>query len=80
VARTVCRRAERRVVALVDTLFAAPPAAEPGEVPAPTQAIGQAREQLGRIVIYLNRLSDYLFVLARHCNRLEGVPDRPWAP
>lgn len=27
---------------------------------------------------YLNRLSDYLFVAARHANRLEGREDIPW--
>jgi cob(I)alamin adenosyltransferase len=53
-ARTVCRRAERRVVAL-------------GPVPAdPT------------VVIYLNRLSDLLFVMARAVNRRAGVPETEW--
>jgi cob(I)alamin adenosyltransferase len=56
-ARTVCRRAERRVVAL---------GRQPGEhVP-------------GDLIIYLNRLSDYLFVLARAVNRRAGVADIPW--
>ena len=55
VARCVCRRSERIVVALslkdkVDPLF----------------------------VVYLNRLSDYLFVLSRFCNYLKGVRDIPW--
>jgi cob(I)alamin adenosyltransferase len=27
---------------------------------------------------YINRLSDFLFVLARHCNRSHGKPDVPW--
>lgn len=27
---------------------------------------------------YLNRLSDYLFILARRLNHLAGVPDIPW--
>lgn len=31
-----------------------------------------------RIIIYLNRLSDWLFVLARHQNAMAGVPDQPW--
>ncbi|MEW6440171.1 MAG: cob(I)yrinic acid a,c-diamide adenosyltransferase [bacterium] len=61
VARTVCRRAERRVVGLVDC-----------------QAEGLDAAELNRIVIYLNRLSDFLFVLARLCNRLNGLADIPW--
>jgi cob(I)alamin adenosyltransferase len=27
---------------------------------------------------YLNRLSDYLFVLARYCNQITRTPDTPW--
>jgi cob(I)alamin adenosyltransferase len=30
------------------------------------------------LLVYLNRLSDYFFVLARHCNRLAGEKDVPW--
>lgn len=56
-ARTVCRRAERRVVHLLD---------EPGEAVADTA------------VVYLNRLSDLLFVLARLVNQREGGSDTPW--
>jgi cob(I)alamin adenosyltransferase len=32
------------------------------------------------LVIYLNRLSDLLFVLARRANHTGGVEDVPWAP
>jgi cob(I)alamin adenosyltransferase len=53
-ARTVCRRAERAVIAL-----------------------GGARPE---IVIYLNRLSDLLFVLARRENHDRTIADVPWAP
>jgi cob(I)alamin adenosyltransferase len=56
-ARTVARRAERRVIAL---------------------ATGAAVDPA--IVVYLNRLSDYLFVLARFTNYTAGVAERPWAP
>ena len=35
-------------------------------------------EELQNSIVYLNRLSDYLFVVARHCNRSRGVPDRIW--
>ncbi len=38
---------------------------------------GPVRSEL---VIYLNRLSDLLFVLARRANALQGVADVPWAP
>jgi cob(I)alamin adenosyltransferase len=61
VARTVCRRVERRVVRLAGGL--------PSE---------EAEAPLGRAMIYLNRLSDYLFVFARHCNRRQGIADTPW--
>jgi len=53
-ARTVCRRAERRVVALgTDSV-------EPG------------------VIIYLNRLSDLLFVMARAVNHRAGIPETEW--
>lgn len=31
-------------------------------------------------IVYLNRLSDLLFTLARHANLKAGVDDVPWAP
>ncbi|HKF44169.1 MAG TPA: cob(I)yrinic acid a,c-diamide adenosyltransferase [Thermoanaerobaculia bacterium] len=55
VARTVCRRAERVVIAL------------------------SRREKVGPHTIeYLNRLSDALFVMARHENKRRGSPDVLW--
>src|SRR5689334_16643013 len=54
-ARTVCRRAERSVVAL---------ARESGVPP--------------MFVVYLNRLSDLLFTLARLANHREGAGDVTW--
>ena len=56
-ARTVCRRAERRLVSLV---------LEAGE----TVSLDT--------VIYLNRLSDLLFVLARRANQAAGTKDTFW--
>ena len=55
VARTVCRRAERRVVHLAR------------ETPLPPL-----------VVVYLNRLSDLLFVLARLANRRAGAGEVTW--
>jgi len=37
---------------------------------------GQSR--LNGVIVYLNRLSDYLFLFARHVNRISGVSDIPW--
>nr|WP_272212424.1 cob(I)yrinic acid a,c-diamide adenosyltransferase [Marinicella sp. W31]MDC2878339.1 cob(I)yrinic acid a,c-diamide adenosyltransferase [Marinicella sp. W31] len=55
-ARTVCRRAERAMVAL------------------------GAEEQVGKPALcYINRLSDYLFVAARHANDC-GRADILWVP
>ncbi len=57
VARCVCRRAERLVVALAQ------------------------QEKVEPVIIqYLNRLSDYLFILARQIAHLRGVEEVHWAP
>ncbi|HUD72552.1 MAG TPA: cob(I)yrinic acid a,c-diamide adenosyltransferase [Dongiaceae bacterium] len=55
-ARTVCRRAERRLVSL-----------------ARRESVNQ------QALIYLNRLSDLLFVLGRHAND-DGAGDILWVP
>ena len=54
-ARTVCRRAERRVVEL-----------------------GHAAEIPQIVVIYLNRLSDLLFTLARVANKRASIDEVSW--
>jgi cob(I)alamin adenosyltransferase len=38
----------------------------------------EASLQLRGVIMYLNRLSDYLFVLARYCNKIQGQPDTLW--
>ncbi len=53
-ARTVCRRAERRIVGL------GPEAVEPV------------------LIAYVNRLSDFLFVVARVVNKRGGVSEAEW--
>ncbi len=75
-ARCVCRRAERRLVSLLAAESTSELAAQPGYQAdgAPTLAGDSPQEPL----VYLNRLSDYLFVLARHINRLMGVPETVW--
>lgn len=55
VARTVCRRAERHILAL------------PDDAKAPSE-----------LLQYINRLSDYLFVLARRINFFAGVNENIW--
>jgi cob(I)alamin adenosyltransferase len=55
VARTVCRRAERRVTALSENV-----------------------EIDSRNIEFLNRLSDFLFVLARLVNQRQGQQEIPW--
>jgi len=38
-------------------------------------------EKIGKnIIIFLNRLSDLFFVLARYQNKISGVPDIKWIP
>jgi len=55
IARTVCRRAERRIAGLSENT-----------------SVYQ------HIKVYINRLSDYLFVLSRYFNHLEKVPEVFW--
>lgn len=43
-------------------------------------ALARAEPLDGQVVIYLNRVSDLLFALARRANQLEGVADVPWNP
>lgn len=54
-ARTVCRRAERNLVTLLESH-----AIEP------------------RILAFINRLSDYMFVLARYCSYHNGEEEMKW--
>ena len=55
IARTVCRRAERRAVALA-----------------------RAEDINPHVLVYLNRLGDWLFVLARLVNFRQNIAETPW--
>jgi len=55
IARCVCRRAERAVVAL-----------------------SNQHKLPDHVLVYLNRLSDYLFMLSRYIGKLEGITEIPW--
>ena len=55
VARSVCRRAERRIFSLADSEYVDP-----------------------ALIRYINRLSDYLFILARYFNFMKGVEVITW--
>ncbi len=57
-ARTVCRRAERHAVALVESSIEIRP----------------------DVIIYLNRLSDWLFTFARTINHRLNIPETLWQP
>jgi len=57
VIRTVCRRAERRLISLQQEQHVSPQA-----------------------ICYLNRLSDFFFVLARYLNVEQGKSDVLWQP
>lgn len=57
IARTICRRAERKVVALAN------------------------HEEVNPLILkYLNRLSDYLFMLSRKISQDMNVKELIWAP
>jgi cob(I)alamin adenosyltransferase len=56
-ARTVCRRAERAMVALL---------------------AGDKEAFEADLLIYVNRLSDLLFVMARRANQRAGTPEIEW--
>ena len=55
VCRTVCRRAERCIVALSEESLVS-----------------------AEVLQYINRLSDYLFVLAKKINFLYGINEKIW--
>jgi cob(I)alamin adenosyltransferase len=65
IARTVCRRVERRVVSLREQ-------SESGET------VKTGKDGLENGLVYLNRLSDYFFVMARWCNLKHGLSDTIW--
>ena len=43
-------------------------------------ALAEAEEVAAPFLVYLNRLSDWLFTAARRANREAGIEDVPWTP
>jgi len=67
-ARTICRRAERRMIALAR--------AEEGSAGVPPAA--DTKGVTPEAIIYINRISDLLFAMARRANREAGIADVAW--
>ncbi|MGB6105703.1 MAG: cob(I)yrinic acid a,c-diamide adenosyltransferase [Pusillimonas sp.] len=78
-ARTICRRAERAVIALdkAESAQGNAPEANP-DADAASGAGTRPAAVNEPIKQYLNRLSDLCFVLARALNRAAGQPDVLW--
>ncbi|MBK8514940.1 MAG: cob(I)yrinic acid a,c-diamide adenosyltransferase [Saprospiraceae bacterium] len=57
VCRSICRRAERKIISL-DRQSPVDP----------------------KVIIYINRLSDYFFVLSRYIAHRKDIPEIPWIP
>ncbi|HMO15736.1 MAG TPA: cob(I)yrinic acid a,c-diamide adenosyltransferase [Pirellulaceae bacterium] len=88
-ARTVCRRVERRIAALHDSLRAFPdenvgkrrvPTADHEKVESVGDKDDQAIDEVRDLLRYLNRLSDWLFVVSRFVNSLHGMSETKWEP
>ena len=56
-ARTICRRAERKIITLSAESYVDP-----------------------KLISYINRLSDYLFIAARYFNFITGIEEIVWRP
>ena len=59
ICRTVCRRAERRIISLAQLTN---------------------EDTYADIIKYINRLSDYFFVLARYISQHDGIDEVKWNP
>jgi len=66
--RAVCRRAERNLVRLTAT-----------DLPWPDNG-SDPGQRLSTELVYLNRLSDLLFVMARYVNHQIGFEESQWRP
>lgn len=69
IARTVCRRAERRMIGLF----------QKSDTDA-SDISAIISQHIQDVLVYINRLSDYLFVVARYCNYITSTQDVPWKP
>lgn len=76
VARAVARRAERRILSLSDVLSERSDMSDKSDMSDESDLTCIDAS----VLRYINRLSDYLFVLSRHCNLLAGINDICWTP
>lgn len=67
IARTVCRRAERRIITLYEETYQQR-----------NDNNADAYDLAYVILKYVNRLSDYLFVLSRKLNIINGTDEKTW--
>ena len=75
-ARTICRRAERCCVQLIHALQDLA-SNDPSESESLEMDYLVALRQL---LVYLNRLGDWLFVVARYQNHVAGCAETKWIP
>ena len=66
IVRAVCRRAERLCVAFISQ--------------AETEEGSYVAKAYALTIQYLNRLSDYFFVLSRYIGHLLDIPENKWIP
>jgi cob(I)alamin adenosyltransferase len=79
VARAVCRRAERRIVEFINNAPSGPPLNPKNQKDSSLLTSFAVRGGRGSYIVkYLNRLGDYLFVLARWVNWKNQIEEEVW--
>ncbi len=63
ITRSVCRRVERKLIGLFSSKF---------------KVHSSQKQDKESIIMYINRLSDLFFMLARHINKTENATEKKW--